>query len=220
MFHWFRRINEVEFGEENVLEQEKLKLANVERNIVTENITEENIVQQVKDGVPKRLLPGSRIVIKSPAKGLLSRIDRAPDQAFSQRKWGDGVLLYPAQNSIIAPFDGVITQVADAKQAVGICDENGVELYIHVGIDTARFHGRGFTTLVQIGEEVREGQTLLTFDRSHIRANAISDATPVVVTNLQQNWKIHVPRYGNVQELEEIYEILVGNETKNDMKNI
>ncbi|MGN0159871.1 MAG: PTS glucose transporter subunit IIA [Lachnospiraceae bacterium] len=157
----------------------------------------------------KALLPGGRIRIKSPVKGIVSRIERAPDQAFSQKKLGDGVLVYPARTYIVAPFDGKISCIPESNHAVGIKNMDGIEVLIHVGIDTVKFNGRGFNMLVAAGDEVKEGQHLLEFDRSHIRANAISDATPVVVTNMREGWKINILKQGNVEELEDIFEIEV-----------
>lgn len=153
-------------------------------------------------------LPDGKILIESPVRGLAAGIENTPDQAFSQKLMGDGMVIYPAGSCVVAPFDGTVEMVFDTKHAIGLRSEQGIELLIHVGIDTVKFGGRGFAALVSDGDKISKGQKLLTFDRNHIRANAVSDATPVIVTNMQDNWKINVLKTGNVKELEALFEIV------------
>lgn len=153
--------------------------------------------------------PKGKIRIDSPIRGLAAEIEKAPDQAFSQKLMGDGMVIYPSGSCVVAPFDGIVEMVFDTKHAIGLRSEEGVELLIHVGIDTVKFGGRGFEALVSGGDKIKKGQTLLNFDRNHVRANAVSDATPVIVTNMQENWKINVLKTGNVKEMEELFEIEV-----------
>lgn len=168
-----------------------------EKEVTLENI--QNLSRQ----------PEGKIRIDSPIRGLAAGIEKAPDQAFSQKLMGDGMVIYPSGSCVVAPFDGTVEMVFETKHAIGLRSEEGVELLIHVGIDTVKFGGRGFETLVSDGDKIKKGQTLLNFDRNHVRANAVSDATPVIVTNMQENWKINVLKTGNVKELEELFEIEV-----------
>lgn len=151
--------------------------------------------------------PDGRCVIASPVSGIASGIENTPDQAFAGKLMGDGMVIYPSGSSILAPFDGTVEMVFDTRHAIGLRSEQGIELLIHVGIDTVKFGGRGFEALVSNGEKIRKGQILLMFDRNHIRANAVSDATPVIITNMQEHWRIKMLKTGNVKELEDLFEV-------------
>lgn len=147
-------------------------------------------------------------IIKSPIKGRVDYIENAPDMAFAQKMMGDGVIIHPAGSQVVAPFDGTVTMLFDTHHAIGLVSDEGIELLIHVGIDTVKFNGRGFTPLVQTGDRVHIGQKLLEFDRNHIRANAISDATPIVITNMQPEWRLELLAMGNVNELDDLFEVI------------
>lgn len=148
-------------------------------------------------------------IIKSPVKGLCDYLTNTPDRAFAGGMLGEGIVMYPADTCIVAPFDATVIMTADTGHAIGILGDNGIELLIHIGIDTVKLNGRGFNVLVGENERIKEGQRLIEFDRNHIRANAVSDATPVIVTNMQENWGIKVLKTGMVDVLEDIFEIEV-----------
>lgn len=148
-----------------------------------------------------------KLIVKSPMKGIADSITRAPDDAFAQKMMGDGAVLTPAESYVAAPFDGKVSLLFDTKHAIGLENEDGVELLIHIGIDTVKLGGRGFRPLVSSGEIVKEGQKLIEFDMNYIRNNASSDATPVIVTNMMENWKINMLKTGAVDILEDLFEI-------------
>lgn len=147
------------------------------------------------------------VTIKSPIKGLAAGVDITPDEAFSQKMMGDGAVIYPAQNYIVAPFDGTVTMLFDTHHAIGLENGDGVEILIHIGIDTVNLNGKGFTAFVAAGDAVKEGQKLIEFDSEFIVKNAASDAIPVVVTNAEENWQVTMLKSGNVEELEELFRI-------------
>lgn len=84
---------------------------------------------------------------------------------------------------MVAPFHGTITQVADTKHTVGVLSDDGVEVLIHVGIDTVSMNGNGFTAHVKVGDKVKCGQKLLTFSRKAITEAGFPDTTAIIVTN-------------------------------------
>lgn len=149
----------------------------------------------------------AQITVKSPVKGLAAGVDIAPDEAFSQKMMGDGAVIYPAQNYIVAPFDGTVTMLFDTRHAIGLENEEGIEILIHIGIDTVNLNGEGFTAFVAAGDTVKEGQKLIEFDSEFIVKNATSDAIPVVVTNAEDNWQITLLKSGNVEELEDLFQV-------------
>ena len=120
---------------------------------------------------------------------------------------GDGVVIFPTDNTVVSPCDGVIKMIFPTKHAIGIESKEGVEILIHVGIDTVLLNGEGFETLVKEMEEVKKGQSLLRFDLDYVKKNAKSDATVVVFTNLQNDSKLSLMTLGDVKANQEIIKV-------------
>ena len=121
-------------------------------------------------------------VVLQPVKGKVIPYTEIPDDTFASGVLGEGVGVEPADELVVAPFDGEISSVADSKHAVGI-SANDMELLIHVGVDTVNMNGDGFTCLVKEGDKVKAGQPLIRFSRSKIRAAGYSDTVAVLLTN-------------------------------------
>ena len=120
--------------------------------------------------------------VMQPVKGNVIAREAIPDDTFASGVLGDGVGIEPADELVVAPFDGTISSVAESQHAVGI-EANGMEMLIHVGVDTVNMQGDGFTCLVKEGEQVKLGQPLIRFDREKIKAAGYSDTVAVLLTN-------------------------------------
>ena len=120
--------------------------------------------------------------VLQPVKGSVIAREAIPDDTFASGVLGDGVGIEPEDELVVAPFDGTISSVADSQHAVGI-ESNGMEMLIHVGVDTVNMQGDGFTCLVKEGDEVKAGQPLIRFDRAKIKAAGYSDTVAVLLTN-------------------------------------
>ncbi len=120
--------------------------------------------------------------VLQPVKGVIIARDQIPDDTFASGVLGDGVGIQPADDKVVAPFDGTISSVAESQHAVGV-ECNGMEMLIHVGVDTVNMKGDGFTCLVKEGDEVKAGQPLIIFDRAKIKAAGYSDTVAVLLTN-------------------------------------
>ena len=120
--------------------------------------------------------------VLQPVKGTVIPREQIPDDTFASGVLGDGVGIQPAEELVVAPFDGTISSVAESRHAVGV-ESNGMEVLIHVGVDTVSMQGDGFTCLVKEGEEVKAGQPLIRFDREKIKAAGYSDTVAVLLTN-------------------------------------
>ena len=120
--------------------------------------------------------------VLQPVKGTVISREEIPDDTFASGVLGDGVGIQPSDDKVVAPFDGTISSVAESQHAVGI-EANGMEMLIHVGVDTVNMQGEGFTCLVKEGDEVKAGQTLIVFDRDKIKAAGYSDTVAVLLTN-------------------------------------
>ena len=122
--------------------------------------------------------------IMAPITGRVLDIRETPDPVFAEKMVGDGVAIEPAEGLVFSPIEGEIVQLFPTKHAIGLRNLEGVELLIHVGIDTVKMQGEGFQSFVNLGSKVKIGQKLLAFDLELIRNKAKSCITPIVVSNL------------------------------------
>ena len=121
-------------------------------------------------------------VVLQPVEGTVIAREDIPDDTFASGVLGDGVGIQPTGEVVVAPFDGTISSVAESQHAVGI-EANGMEMLIHVGVDTVQMNGDGFTCLVKEGDAVKAGQPLIRFSREKIKAAGYSDTVTVLLTN-------------------------------------
>ena len=121
--------------------------------------------------------------IKSPISGKVIELEKVNDPVFSSGAMGKGVAIDPTDNKVYAPFNGTIEFIADTKHAIGLLSEDGVEVLIHVGMDTVKMKGRGFNVKTSVNSKVKAGDLLLEFDRSAIEKEGYPLVTPVVITN-------------------------------------
>ncbi|MCC0645277.1 MULTISPECIES: PTS glucose transporter subunit IIA [unclassified Clostridioides] len=137
--------------------------------------------------------------IKSPISGKVIELSKIPDAVFSQKLMGEGVAIDSTGDIVYAPANGKVAVVAETKHAFVIELENGMELLIHVGLDTVNLKGEGFEALVSVGDQVKEGAPMLKFDRSLIESNGISLITPVTITN-HSEYNMNTYNVGNSVE--------------------
>lgn len=121
--------------------------------------------------------------VYAPLNGLIVPLSEVDDPIFSEGMMGKGLAIQPENYEIKAPIDGTISMVAVSKHAIGITSSNGVELLIHVGLDTVKLNGKGFYLLVSENEKVKVGQPILKFDASYIKEQGYDIITPVLITN-------------------------------------
>ena len=122
-------------------------------------------------------------VVPSPIEGRVLPLSEVSDAAFSQEVLGKGMAVEPVKGVAVSPVDGVVERLFPTKHAIGVTSDSGIELLIHIGMDTVQLEGKYFTALVQEGDRVTAGQKLVEFDMEGIRAAGYSLVTPVVVTN-------------------------------------
>lgn len=120
--------------------------------------------------------------VYAPADGILHPLERVPDPAFAQRMLGDGAAVEPSAGFTVAPFDGTVTSVHKALHAVTL-RQGETEALIHIGVDTVSLQGRGFTMLVQAGDQVKRGQKLSEFDKDFLSAHTPSNWVILVITS-------------------------------------
>ena len=121
--------------------------------------------------------------VKSPAVGTLVPQDQIPDATFASGVLGAGLGITPSKGIVVAPIDGTISTVAESKHAIGISTDSGLELLIHVGVDTVQMNGDGFTPAVAEGDTVKQGDLLLNFDIDKIHKAGYADTVVFLLTN-------------------------------------
>lgn len=126
------------------------------------------------------------VEIYAPISGEIVNIEDVPDVVFSEKIVGDGIAIRPNGNKIVAPVDGVIGKIFETNHAFSMESKDGVELFVHFGIDTVELKGEGFTRIAQEGQNVKRGDTVIEFDLALLEAKAKSVLTPVVISNMDE----------------------------------
>lgn len=125
-------------------------------------------------------------VVVSPIKGEVLNLSDIEDAAFSSGVLGQGVAIIPSDGKVVAPVNGVVTTLFPSLHAIGILSDEGVEVLIHIGLNTVQLEGRGFEACIKQGDRITKGQTILKFDIDVIKEAGYSVVTPIVVTNSSQ----------------------------------
>ena len=128
--------------------------------------------------------------LTSPIDGDVIDITEVPDDVFAQKMLGDGLAVKPSSNIVVAPCDGKIMQVFPTKHAIGIETKSGIEILLHIGLETVALKGKGFQILISEGDTVKKGEKLVELDLDYIKENAKSLTTPIVITNMDKVEKI------------------------------
>ncbi|MCS4273932.1 PTS system beta-glucosides-specific IIC component [Raoultella sp. BIGb0132] len=127
--------------------------------------------------------PAGENDILAPMSGSVLALDQVPDGTFASGLLGQGVAIIPAIGKVIAPFSGEVASLFQTKHAIGLLSDSGIELLIHVGIDTVKLNGEPFTAHVKEGDRVQAGDLLLEFDRQAILDAGYDLATPIIISN-------------------------------------
>ncbi|HHV73250.1 PTS sugar transporter subunit IIA [Thermoanaerobacterium sp. PSU-2] len=130
----------------------------------------------------KKKFMGETIV--SPFNGRLINIEDVPDPVFSGKMVGDGVAVEPKDGVVYSPVDGEVIQLFPTKHAIGIRSSGGLEILIHIGMDTVEMKGEGFESFVEEGQKVKTGDKLIVFDIDKVKENH-PIISPVIITNME-----------------------------------
>ena len=121
--------------------------------------------------------------IAAPTSGKVVPLEKVADTVFSEKMMGDGIAILPDDNTFVAPFNGTVTTVFPTKHAIGLTSDSGIELLIHIGLETVSLDGKFFTTFVEAGDTITEGQKLVEVALDQLIAAGYDITTPVIVTN-------------------------------------
>lgn len=135
-------------------------------------------------GLFKKNKKDNELKLVAPATGKVIPVSEIPDPVFAQKMAGDGVGIDITGDTIVAPADGEITLIFKTKHAFAMTLSNGIELLVHVGIETVALNGEGFEQLVEQGTTVKAGTPILKIDRDFIKSKGCPLITPVLITNV------------------------------------
>lgn len=164
-------------------------------------VEEDEIKDEKSDEVV--LESGSELVIKSPLKGKIIPLSEVNDEVFSAEILGKGVAIIPEEGVVVSPVEGTIEAVLDSKHAIAIKSRDGIEILIHVGIDTVNLGGKYYNNFVKVGDNVKVGDKLLEFDREEIINNGYEITTPVLICNSVDFNEIKLLNVGNISGYKE-----------------
>ncbi|WMQ73193.1 MAG: PTS system glucose-specific EIIA component [Sodalis sp.] len=126
------------------------------------------------------------IEIVAPISGEIVNIEDIPDVVFAEKIVGDGIAIKPSGNKIVAPVDGTIGKIFETNHAFSVESDNGIQLFVHFGIDAAGLKGEGFRRIAEEGQRVKKGDVVIEFDLPLLEEKAKSTLTSVVISNMDE----------------------------------
>ncbi|USG65848.1 PTS glucose transporter subunit IIA [Brevibacillus ruminantium] len=125
------------------------------------------------------------LTLLAPLTGQVIPLEKVPDPVFAQRVAGDGVAILPSEGLLLSPLNGTVTHLFPTYHAIALTSESGLEILLHIGIDTVKLKGSGFTAHVGKGDKVNAGDKLISFDLEVLRKAGCPIVTPIVITNME-----------------------------------
>ncbi len=211
---WLFGYKDVAAGESKVVEKNmKNTSAKATENIEsTENIaakTETDVTENKENSkIEKTADSADDFSLYSALEGTAIPMSEVNDATFASEVLGKGVAVIPAKGEVVAPCDATVETVFDTKHAVGLSTESGMELLIHIGINTVELGGKYYTTHVKDGDHVKKGQLLVSFDMDKIKEAGYDVTTPLIVTNSDDYEDVKVLREGAVTSADKVLEIV------------
>jgi len=152
------------------------------------------------------LFKSKKIIIVSPADGDVVELSEVPDEVFSAKLAGDGVALMPRSNTFVAPVAGEVTKIFSTNHAFSIRTKDGLEVLVHIGLDTVELNGEGFKRLAQEGESVSVGKPIISADLAFIEAQGKPIVTPIIV-NHEKDLKLNIDVIKTIREGQNLIEV-------------
>ncbi|WP_028454800.1 glucose PTS transporter subunit IIA [Chitinilyticum litopenaei] len=140
-------------------------------------------MQAIAPAVEGKATKVDGIVLLAPVTGEVVALEDVPDAAFASKAVGDGVAIRPTGKIVVAPADGVLAKIFNTNHAFALVADSGAELIVHIGIETVKLGGQGFTRLAEQGSRVKAGDPVLELDLDYLAAHAASVISPIVLSN-------------------------------------
>ncbi|PPS20802.1 PTS transporter subunit IIABC [Brachyspira murdochii] len=188
-------------------------ISDEEISVNTANIASETVKQEEKKEEPaadkKSENKASSLVDKvyTPIQGNIIKLESVKDEAFSSGAMGKGIAIEPKEGKVYAPFDGIIETAFPTKHAIGLTSDKGVELLIHVGMDTVKLGGAHFISHIEEGQKIKKGDLLLEFNIEKIRGAGYPTLTPVIVTNSDDYSEVGITSASSVNAGDDLLDV-------------
>lgn len=179
--------------------------SNLEDFIANGGIVEIQEEPVVENKIEEKSIDNS--IVFSPIDGKVISLDKVNDGVFSEGMLGKGIAIEPSIGRAVSPINGVVSTVFETKHAIGLTSDDGIEILIHIGIDTVKLNGEHFNTHVKSGDKVKVGDILVEFDIEKIKEAGYPIVTPVIITNTDSYENIEILVDGSVKEEEKLLSI-------------
>lgn len=181
----------------------------VDRSLTVQNGSDTPPVQKKKIKVETDKTATSWIIpLYSPFTGKAQPIENAPDVTFAQKMIGDGYMVMPTDGEVVAPCDGIVAFVFPTKHAIGLKADSGMEIMLHIGIDTVKLEGKGFEVFVKEGDRFHKGDRLMKFDLNYIQGHAVSEACIVIFTAMEAGASVKLSDEKEVRAQEHVADMI------------
>ena len=161
------------------------------------NLGQEDKVEAKQEEISTKKTIKEAVKIMAPIKGNAITLEKVNDGVFSENILGEGAAIEPEEGKVYAPFDGKVSMLFDTNHAIGFISPEGVEILVHIGIDTVQLNGKYFDIKVKENQQVKKGELVATFDKEGIISDGYRTVTPVVITNTDEFEEIKVITQGN-----------------------
>lgn len=166
----------------------------------------EDVAVETKEEVKEEKVENVCIIV-APIEGNAISLEEVGDGVFSEGMLGKGVAIEPTIGRAVSPVDGTVSTVFETKHAVGLTSDNGVEVLIHIGLDTVKLNGKHFSTHVKAGDKVKAGDLLVEFDIEKIKEAGYPIVTPIIITNTDSYEDVEVVAKGAVKEKDKLVSV-------------
>lgn len=170
--------------------------------------------EENKEEKPKETLESQKSMespkLLSPLEGTGIPLSEVKDATFASEALGKGMAVIPSKGEVWAPCDATVETVFETKHAIGLTGENGVEILIHIGVDTVELGGKFYTAHVKDGDKVKAGQLLISFDMDKIKEAGYDVTTPMIVTNTDDYQEVKLLKTGKVNNQDCVLEMIKG----------
>ena len=154
------------------------------------------------------LFKAKKQIVISPADGDVVELSEVPDEVFSEKMAGDGIAIFPRSNTFVAPVSGTITKIFSTNHAFSIKTKLGLEVLVHIGLDTVGLNGEGFKRLAKEGDTVSAGKPIISADLDFIEAQGKKIISPIVI-NHEKELSITSDKVRTIREGDNLLEVLI-----------
>ena len=154
------------------------------------------------------LFKAKKQMVVSPADGDIVSLSEVPDEVFSAKLAGDGIALVPRSNTFVAPVSGIVTKIFSTNHAFSITTSSGLDVLVHIGLDTVELNGEGFKRLVEEGTKVSVGKPIISADLAFIESKGKPIITPIVL-NHEKELELTIDVINTIREGQNLIEVTI-----------